>query len=68
MKKPKKQTKKQLAVFCQDGSYSGGNFAVLDVSNFTASDWIAIAEQCDDDRLYVAKKIAKHRNTKKYNV
>ena len=63
--KSKKHTTEEIAVFCEDGSYSSGAFAIIDVSRFTSDDWETIAEQTDRDRLDVALAIAKKRNTKK---
>lgn len=55
------KTKKIKAVFCEDGSYSGGNFSVLDVSKFTPGDWVEIEEAGDNERLRVAEAIAKSK-------
>lgn len=53
-----------LAVFCEDGSFSSGAFAVLDVSRFKPHDWAEIEDTCDRDRWEVAQAIAKIRNFK----
>jgi hypothetical protein len=50
--------------FTEDGTYGdASSLSVFNTANWTASDWKAIEESCDSDRLSIAHRI--ERNTTK---